>query len=168
MQADDTRDEPRNVLPDLVIPVLAVGFTAYYLSTITHVPWIAQASAVTVSVLLLAAIAAWAARTVYHIRRGRERLALAAPAMDARVSARRAALLLLSVAYVAVIDTLGFTLTTLAFVFLGIVLLSSLANWRRAALVAAFSAVAGYVVFIHFFETRFPRGPVENALRGLF
>ena len=44
---------PKNVLPDLIIPVMALAFAIYYLTTITEVPWIAQASAVVVSGLLL-------------------------------------------------------------------------------------------------------------------
>jgi len=49
MNVDDPKQRPRNVLPDLIIPVLALAFTIYYLTTITEVPWIAQASAITVS-----------------------------------------------------------------------------------------------------------------------
>ena len=48
MKVDDPKQRPRNVLPDLVIPLLALAFTGYYLTTITEVPWIAQASAVVV------------------------------------------------------------------------------------------------------------------------
>jgi len=158
---------PRNVLPDLVIPVLAVSFTIYYLTTITGVPWIAQASAVTVSVLLFTAIAAYAVRTALRIRAGRERIALERRGVRLGVEARRLMLLALTAAYVFVIDHLGFTITTFSFVFLGIVVLSSAANWRRALAVSLACSVLGYVVFIYFFHTRFPRGPIENFLRGV-
>ena len=47
------------------------------------------------------------------------------------------------------------------------VLLSSLANWRAALAVALSCSILGYVVFIYFFQTRFPRGPVEQYLKGL-
>ena len=48
-----------------------------------------------------------------------------------------------------------------------IILLSSLANWKRALAVSVSSAVVGYVVFLYFFNTRFPSGPIEDWLKGL-
>ena len=168
MNADDPKQRPRNVLPDLIIPVLALAFTIYYLTTITEVPWIAQASAITVSCLLVAAIVAYFIRTAYRIKRGSEVIVLPGPPPSLDVSLRRAGLLALTIAYVALIESLGFTLTTLIFIFLGILVLSSWSNWKVAALVSVSCSVTGYVVFIYFFGTRFPRGPIENALKGLF
>lgn len=168
MNDDDPKQRRKNVLPDLIIPFVALAFTVYYLTTITEVPWIAQASAITVSCLLFAAIAAYFIRTAYRIRHGSEVIALPGPPRDLVVSLRRAGLLVLTIAYVALIDSLGFTLTTSAFIFLGIVVLSSWSNWKAAALVSVACSVSGYVVFIYIFETRFPRGPIENALKGLF
>ncbi len=158
----------KNVLPDLIIPTMAIAFTGYYLTTITEVPWIAQASAITVSVLLLASIVAFVIRTAVRVRRGDERLALETGRMNRVVTARRAALFLLTVGYVIVIDLAGFTLTTAAFVFLGVTVLSSLSRWRSALSVAFACSAVGYIVFIHFSGTRFPRGPVEELLQGWF
>jgi len=168
MNVDDPKQRPRNVLPDLVIPFLALAFTGYYLTTITEVPWIAQASAIIVSCLLVAAIVAYFIRTAYRIKRGSEVIALPGPPRALDVSIRRAGLIALTIAYVALIESLGFTLTVTAFIFLGIVVLSSWSNWKAAALVSVACSVTGYVVFIYFFGTRFPRGPIENALKGLF
>jgi len=168
MNADDLKQRPKNVLPDLIIPFLALAFTGYYLTTITEVPWTSQASAVTVSCLLIATIVAYFIRTAYRIKRGSEVIALPGSSRNPDVSLRRAGLLALTIAYVALIDSLGFTLTTLVFIFLGIIVLSSWSNWKAAALVSVICSVSGYVVFIYFFQTRFPRGPVENALQGLF
>ena len=168
MNPEESKKTPRNVLPDLVIPALALGFTGYYLTTITQVPWISQASAVVVSILLVSSILAYFIRTAYRIRKGSETIAYPRQHLLRDVSIRRIGLLALTVAYVVLIERLGFTLTTTVFIFLGIVLLSSWGNWKTAALVALCCSITGYVVFIYFFETRFPRGPVENALRGLF
>lgn len=167
MAQDSPRKSPRNVLPDLVIPLLALGFTGYYLTTITEVPWISQASAVTVSCLLVIAIVAYFARTIVRIRRGSEYIGIPDTPFVSDTTIRRALLLGLTIAYVWVIDTLGFTITTTAFVFLGIVVLSSVQNWKNALLVSVCCSVTGYVVFIYFFETRFPRGPIENALKAM-
>ena len=154
----------KNVLPDLIIPVMALAFTIYYLTTITEVPWIAQASAVLVSALLLAAILAFAVRTTLRIKAGTEMLSFSGLDLDYSNNVKRVGLLALAIAYVWFIEDLGFTISTVIFMFLAIILLSSLANWKNAAWVALCCSLIGYIVFIFMFETRFPKGPVETFL----
>jgi hypothetical protein len=158
---------PKNVLPDLIIPILALAFIAYYLSTITEVPWIAQASAVTVSCLLILAILAYFLRTAIRVRKGQETLDWHTLWFDKVAGAKRIVLLMFTVIYVLALEPLGFTLATTVFIFLGIVLLSSIGNWKRAAIISVCCSVTGYVVFIYFFKTRFPKGIIENTLAGL-
>lgn len=143
---------------------MALAFSIYYLTTITEVPWIAQASAVLVSSLLLLAILAFAVRTLMRIQAGTEVIRWTGLAIDYRIDLKRAALLILTIVYVWFIEDLGFTISTLVFLFLAIVLLSSIANWKRAALVAVSCSLIGYIVFIFVFETRFPKGPVETFM----
>ena len=157
----------KNVLPELIIPVMAVLFTVYYLTTIIGVPWIAQASAITVSALLLTSILAFAIRTIMRINKGREFISFSALEFDVPIAVQRLILLAMTIGYVFVLEYIGFTLATAIFVFFGIVLLSSFANWRKAALISLSCSVLGYIVFIHFFQTRFPRGFIENFLKGL-
>lgn len=163
----DTREPARNVLPDLIIPALAVAFVVYYWTTITEVPWISQASAVFVGVLLLLAIAAWAVRTVGRIRRGVEYLGTAHLLIDGPTQVKRIVLLALTVGYLLVLEVLGFTLTTFAFLFAAILILSSARQWRTAAAVAAGCALAGYLIFVLVFETRFPEGWFERVIGDL-
>jgi hypothetical protein len=165
--SEDSNSQPKNVLPDLIIPVMALVFTAYYLTTITEVPWIAQASAILVSAMLSAAIFAFAIRTYLRMRGGQERISWSAIEIDRVSTVKRIALLALTITYIAVIEYLGFTITTFLFVFSAVLLLSSLAHWRSALAVSFSCATLGYVVFIYFFQTRFPRGPVENFLKGV-
>lgn len=165
--SESRKGPPKNVLPDLIIPAIALLFTAYYLTTITEVPWIAQASAITVATLLLVSIVAYALRTALRVRQGHERIALDFGHIDRRVTWKRVCLLGLTVGYVLLIEHAGFTITTLLFIFLAVITVSSLARWRSALVVALVCSTLGYVVFIHFFKTRFPRGPVEELLRGL-
>ena len=164
-----TEPQPRNILPDCIIPAMAVCFTVYYLTTIIEVPWISQASAIVVSCLLLLSIIAFVIRSVSRIRRGKETLGLPTDSLfeQAAINIKRLVLFALMVAYVWIIDSWGFTVTTFCFLFLGIMLLSSLANWKRALLVAVSCSTMGYVVFIYAFKTRFPRGPIENWLKAV-
>lgn len=169
--SQDPTEKPRNILPDLIIPVLALGFTGYYLTTITEVPWISQASAIVVSSMLTLSILAYIVRTVYRLKQGRETIHLGGTLhtllgyQDTMI--RRLGLLALTVGYVGFINYLGFTLTTFLFLFAAISLLSTLANWKRALIISVTSSVIGYVVFVYFFKTRFPMGPIENWLEGI-
>lgn len=165
----DDKVLPRNILPDCIIPALATIFAIYYLTTITEVPWISQASAIVVSGLLLLSIAAFVIRSYRRIKGGEETLMfnIGLFTTNASINLKRLVLLALTIAYVWLIDGWGFTVTTFCFVFLGIVLLSSLANWKNAFLVALACSVIGYVVFIYFFKTRFPAGPLENWLKTI-
>lgn len=168
---NEPQQKPRNILPDCIIPAMALTFTVYYLTTITEVPWISQASAIVVSGLLLLSIMAFVIRSVWRIRQHQETLKLEGAFHGLfgymPISLKRIALLLFTVAYVGLIDSLGFTLTTFVFIFVGIVLLSSLANWKNALLVSLSCSVIGYIVFIYFFKTRFPAGPIEHWLKGI-
>ena len=168
---NETHKKPRNILPDCIIPAIALVFTIYYLSTITEVPWISQASAIVVSGLLLLSILAFVIRSVSRVRRRKEIVELDGLSQALLgfmpISLKRVALLMLAVGYVWFIDSLGFTLTTFIFVFCAIVLLSSLVNWKNALIVSLSSSAIGYLVFIYFFKTRFPSGLIENWLKDL-
>jgi len=169
---------PRNVLPELIIPALALLFAIYYLTTITEVPWIAQASAILVSVLLFLSIIAFAIRTGHRIRSGREYLGLSDSLnglrADKAVNLKRVVLFALAVLYVLLLPILGFSLATFSLIFFGIVILShgqslsltTVAILLRAFLISLLCTVVGYITFIHIFKTRFPFGPIENLLKG--
>lgn len=167
----------KNVLPELIIPVLAMLFAIYYLTTITDVPWIAQASAMLVSVLLLLSVVAFAIRTVYRVRKGTEYLGLSDSLgeLDSHraVNLKRVLLFVLSVLYVFFLPVVGFSVATFVLIFGGILILSdetksltlSAANVFRAFIVAFVCTVVGYIAFIQLFKTRFPFGPIENLLK---
>lgn len=169
--SNEPPQKPRNILPDCIIPALALAFTVYYLTTITEVPWISQASAIVVSGLLLLSILAFVIRSTWRIRQHRETLQMQGAFHGLLgylpISLKRIVLLLLAIAYVWFIDGLGFTLTTFIFVFIGIVLLSSLSNWKNALVVSLCCSVIGYIVFIYLFKTRFPAGIIEDWLIGI-
>lgn len=165
------QQQPRNILPDCIIPVMAFAFTVYYLTTITEVPWISQASAFFVSGLLLLSIIAFAIRSVWRIRHHQECIHLEGAFVhlfgEWPIRIKRILLLALAIGFIYFIDNLGFTLSTFIFVFCAIVLLSGRDNWRKALTISLSCSVIGYIVFIYFFHTRFPAGPIENWLEGV-
>lgn len=161
-------DTPKAVGGELILPAVAVAFTIYYFSTIREVPWIAQVSALLVGSVLIVLCAAFALRTVLAIRRGEARMGFGPLAAPAQFVGKRVALLVLTIAYIFVIDWLGFTITSFLFLASAMLLLSGGTRRGRILLLAAVLSLGGYLLFIVAFNTRFPAGPFENLMKALF
>ena len=159
---------PRPVGGELIIPIAAVAFTLYYFSSIIASPWEAQVNAFFVGSILLALVAILLIKTARDLIAGQADLGLGNLIEPAAVIPKRLILLLLAIGYVAVIEWLGFTLTTFAFLTAAMLILN---DGRRPGFVlglAAALALGGYVLFIVAFQTRFPAGPFERLVEAVF
>jgi hypothetical protein len=167
-------DEPqqgsgrRPVGGELIIPIAALLFTVYYFSTIIDVPFNAQASALFVGTVLILLCGVFLVRVFLGIRRGQ--LSLGAGRLIEPVSfvPKRLFLLGLTIAYIFVVDLLGFTLTTFLFLSLA---MSILNDGNRKGFIVALSAVlaiVGWLLFVVAFDTRFPAGPFELLVQKVF
>jgi len=166
MQSNDIKKK-RAAGGELVIPAAAIIFTLYYFSTIIDSPWTAQVSAFFVGAVLLVLAAAFIVRTVSAVRSGDADLGMQTLFSRTDVSSGRLALVGFTVGYIIIIDYLGFTITTFAFLFLSMLVLN---RGRAKGLIAALSgtmALGGYALFILAFDTRFPRGPFETFMKGV-
>jgi len=162
------RPEKKHLGGELVIPGLALAFTLYYFTTIIDVPWSAQVSAFFVGSILVICIIGFAIRCLLMVRRGEADLGLGGLLAPTSYIPKRLILLALTLAYIFFIEWGGFTLTS--FVFLSASMLT-LNEGRRKGLVLGLSAalsLGGWLLFVVAFETRFPEGPFELAVKGLF
>lgn len=165
---DDGKGEPRQAGGELVIPVAAVGFTVYFISTIWNSPWTAQVSAFLIGGILLALCAGLFLRMALEVRAGRASLRPGGLVGRADFATGRVWLVLATLGYVVVIDWLGFTLTTFGFLVLGMGILNRGRRMWLVTLIAAAMALGGWLLFIWAFDTRFPRGLFEDWARGSF
>ena len=169
----DQQPEPRPparrpVGGELIIPIAAVAFTLYYFSSIIDSPWEAQVNAFFVGSILLGLVAILLIKLGRDLIAGRADLRLGGLIEPVAVIPKRLILLLLAIGYVAVIEWLGFTLTTFAFLTAAMLLLN---EGRRPVFVlglAAALALGGYVLFVVAFQTRFPAGPFERMMAVVF
>ena len=169
------QDEPNPGKPkkraagaELVLPFVGLVFTIYYFTTIIDVPWTAQVSAFFVGTILIGLVIVLFIRTAINVRRGKATLSFGPLIAPRDYVPKRAALLGLTLSYIFVIQWGGFTITTFFFLFLAMLLLS---NGKHKRLILALSlslSIGGYFLFIVAFNTRFPRGPVELLLNGVF
>ena len=161
------RQGPEPVGGQLIIPVAGLLFTLYYFSTIIGSPWEAQVAAFFVGTILILLIMAFLIRTASRLLQGQADLGLGALFGDRPLMLKRLALFALTLGYLLLIDYLGFTITT--FLFLSAAMLTLGANEKplRTLGIAAAVSLAGWLLFIVAFDTRFPEGPFELLMERL-
>ncbi len=163
----DHHKPPRQIGGELVIPILAVGFTIYFFSTIWNSPWTAQVSAFMVGGILLLVCAIFFVRAGFWLVRGEGTLGVGNLFTMDDIRTGRIGLLLTTIAYVMFIDTLGFTLMTFLFLAVSMLILAKGKNPGFITMVSAAMALTGWAVFIWAFDTRFPRGWFETTMKAV-
>ena len=157
---------------DLVLPVAAVAFTIYYFASIWDSPREAQLAAFLIGSILILLVGIYLVRTLRALVAGRATLGFGDLAGPSWVMPRRLALAGLTVGYVIALDWLGFTLSSFLFLFAGMVVLSEargeLRRFVHYGTVAAVLSLAGWLLFIVAFDTRFPDGPFERLMAAMF
>ncbi len=160
--------EPKSIGGELIIPVAAIAFTVYYFTTILEVPWSAQVSAFFIGSILILLIIVYFIRTAVELRRGEVSLRLDQIYEPVSFIPRRIALAALTIGYIVLIRWGGFTLTTFVFLALAMLLLNEGRRKGLILILSAMFAIGGWLLFIFAFETRFPAGPFEQFMKGLF
>jgi hypothetical protein len=167
MASDPESREPEAAGGQLVIPIAALLFTLYYFSTIIDAPFEAQVAAFFVGTILLVLIGLFLLKTALRLHRGEVDLGLGELFRPQAILPKRAGLLALTLGYLLVIPFLGFTITTFVYLAASMLLLGARQRPLVTVGLAAAIALAGYLLFILAFDTRFPRGPFEELMRGL-
>ena len=153
---------------ELVIPIAAVALTAYYATTILDSPWTAQATAAVVGVILVGCCVAFFIGAGLDLARGRARLGVMSLLRPLDSIPRKAGLLALTIAALAAMPWLGFTLTSIVFLALSILLLREGRDTSRTILFAVALSLAWFVVFVLIFKRQFPLAWFDMQLKAVF
>jgi len=148
---------------DLVIPVLALGFAAYFFWSIADLAWEAKANGVVIGAALVALVAAQFVRIGLRIAKGEGDLRADPLWQPSEVLAKRVGMLLVTVAFVAALQLLGLTLSLLIAMAASL----SIMGVRKLSTVLWVSfavAAAAYILFIAVLDSAFPRGVIEKLL----
>ena len=167
MASTQDRDEKRQIGGELIIPVLALIFTLYYISTVINSPWTAQLNAYMVGSVLIVLVLLFFGFALREVLARRATLGASNLLAPYAILPKRLAFMGLSLGYLLVMDWLGFTLTT--FLFMGSSMYV-LGNGRRPGaylLTAIISAAIALGVFVILFQKRFPKGPIEYFVQAL-
>lgn len=151
---------------DLVIPLLALGFAAYFFVSISDLVWEAKANGVIIGTLLVALIAIQLARIARKVARGEADLRTDALWQPRDALGKRLGLVAVTIVFIATIQWLGLTLGLL----LGMMAALWVMGVRKPKVLAIISvavAVSAYLLFIAALDSNFPHGPVERLLAPL-
>jgi hypothetical protein len=121
---DEASQEKRSIGAELIIPVCAVIFTLYYISTIIDSPWTAQVTAYFIGSILIAMCVVLFVIKGREVFQGKADLSVKALIETLDALPRRLGLFGLTLGYIVVLPWVGFTLTTFAFLSLGMLLLA--------------------------------------------
>jgi len=165
---DAGQQEPpkKNVAGELIIPTISVLFTFYYISTIVDSPWTAQVNAFLVGSVLLFVAAIFFVQKGLELRRRNAQFHIDFGAIPKAVKTPQTAFIVVSLLYLVFVDILGFTLTTIIFFWVSMIILDHGKRPLMKAFIATIMALIGYAVFIAMFETRLPKGIIEQLIAG--
>jgi hypothetical protein len=160
--------EPNSVGSELIIPISAVVFTLYYFYTIVDAPWTAQVAAFIVGSILILLVVWFFVRSIRSLKTGQGVLNFSSLVRPTSLVPKRAVLLVITIAYIFTVPILGFTITTFLFLGSAMLVLNDFEKKGFITVLAIFLSVGGYLLFVVAFETRFPEGPFEKIMKGLF
>jgi Tripartite tricarboxylate transporter TctB family len=167
MTSTQDSDAKRQIGGELIIPVAALAFTLYYISTVIHSPWSAKLNAYMIGSVLIGLSVLFIAYALREVLRGRATLGASNLLAPYEILPRRLGFIALSLGYLIAMPWLGFTLATFVFMAASMLLLG---GGRRPLLCFAAAFVMAAValgVFVVLFQKRFPKGPIEFLLQAL-
>jgi hypothetical protein len=151
---------------DLVIPMLALGLTVYFLWSVAGVEWQAKANGMIVGTTLLALIAIQVARVGLALARGKADRGFGELFKPRDVLYKRLGMLAITIAFVALVPYVGLAIGL--FVALAAALLvMGVRGAKRVIGVALGVAIVSSLLFTVALDSGLPKGPVENLLGRL-
>lgn len=150
---------------ELIIPGLAVGFTAYYFVTVEELGWEAKANGIVIGAILLGLVALLLVRIGLHVARGQASLALGFGGWSAD-NRTRLLLLAICLAFLAVLPILGTTIALALMLFAAMWVMGA-RHWPSLIGVALVLPLLVWLSLMVGIGTRLPQGPFEQAMFAL-
>jgi hypothetical protein len=148
---------------DLVVPLLGVGFAAYFFWSIADLAWEAKANGVIIGTVLVVLALAQVLRIAVRVAKGRASLATAPLWQPADVLGKRIGMVLVTIAFIAALQVLGLTLALLLAMAAALVVMG-VRKPLTVLWISAAVATAAYVLFIAVLDSAFPHGLIEKLL----
>jgi len=163
-------DVERGTVPALgayfIIPLLACGLTIYFLVSTAGLIWEARSTGTFIGVILLGLCAAQFIRLGLKVARGEATLGFGELAENTFYNRLRLGLLVLVIAFVALLPVLGTTLG-LFLVLIAMIRLMGVRSWRVLATVAFITSATVHGLLIYLLGSQLPQGLLKPFFTSL-
>lgn len=146
---------------DLVIPGLALGFAAYFFTSIADLAWEAKANGVVIGGVLVLLIAVQLARIGIGILKHQGSFAFDPLWRPRDILVKRVSMVAITVAFIATLHWLGLTLGLWLAMLAALWLMGVRGRVALSVLPLAVAASA-YLLFIALLHSDIPHGPIER------
>lgn len=160
-------DKRPGVIPELIIPVGAILFGIYYLSTVWTLPFQAKVVGLYVTSGIVFLCAILAVRFARELRSGEKSWGLRGFFSDPVTEGRRWGVLLATMLFIALMPILGFALALFLFVLSTVLLVGGKAKVKAAFIVATSITIISFGIFILFVKVRFPLSIIDETIKNL-
>jgi hypothetical protein len=165
-EASDSSSTRDQIGADLIVPLLALGLTGYYLGSTANLTWEARSTGLIVGLVLALLCLLQIGRIAWLRLSGHAGLGTGALFANDDNNRKRAALMLLLALFVAAMPWVGVTVGLFVVLIAGMAVLGV----RRPAQIlgiAGSTAAIVFLLFIVLLGSRLPRGPAEGVLLRL-
>jgi hypothetical protein len=148
---------------ELLIPLMALGFTIYFLASTSAMEWEAKANGVIVGWILIGLVAVQLVRSAIDLAHGRASLSFAPLVQPADATRKRIGMLVVTIALVAFVPWAGVGLGLFLALASGFAVMG-VRPIRRILMVSFCVALSCSLLFTVALDSGLPHGPVENLL----
>jgi hypothetical protein len=163
-------DAGRGTVPALgayfIIPTLACALTVYFLISTRDLIWEARSTGTFIGVILLGLCIGQFIRLGLKVSRGEATLGLGELAENTYYNRLRLALLILTIAFIALLPVIGTTLG-LFLVLIAMVRLMGVRSWRVLVAVAFITAATVHGLLIYLLGSQLPQGFLKPFFTSL-
>lgn len=160
-------DNKPGLIPELIIPVGALLFGIYYLSTVWALPFQAKVVGlyVTTGIALLCVVLA--IRFARELGAGAKGWSLHGFFADPVTEGRRWGVFAATILFILLMPILGFAVSLFLFVLSTVLLVGGMVRLKAAIIVATCITVISFGIFILFVQVRFPLSVIDRAIMSL-
>jgi|1186.fasta_scaffold212081_2 hypothetical protein len=163
-------DAGRGTVPALgayfIIPALACALTVYFFVSTRDLIWEARSTGTFIGVILLVLCITQFVRLGLKVSRGEATLGLGELAENTYYNRLRLALLILTIAFIALLPVIGTTLG-LFLVLIAMIRLMGVRSWRVLVTVAFITAAAVHGLLIYLLGSQLPQGFLKPFFTSL-
>lgn len=161
----DGPQQRKPVGQELIIPGLAVGFTAYYFWTVQELAWEAKANGIVIGAILLLLVAILLLRLGWQFSHGQASLRVMLGG-DRETNRARIGLMALLAGFLLVLPLLGTSISLALMLFAAMWLLGG-RHWPTLVGVSVATPLLVWFALIWLLGTRFPAGPFEHLMAAM-